>query len=278
MKKFLVSGCSFTHNQPWPDHLVSTNFTIKNLGRSGAGNNYISNSITANIDWKPDFVFVLWSGINRLELRTSTSEVYNKFLYKGSPELLNSTYWISGGINDIEKNWIGAYNQMRDPSWPDIVNLSDWFNLPSYIKQECIDNKIDLSIRGGESNVPAFVEQYHMLQYIQRNQHYYSELTFQHVMNCFNMLEKFNIPYKFSFIYDIFADHNNNFLGQAVKEHYYKFINWNHYIDFTPFEYGLRNDLLSADGFHLTKDGYSQWGTEVSKILQNQSELKNLLK
>ena len=274
----MVSGCSFTHNKTWPEQLASTKAAIKNLGKGGAGNSYISNSITAAVDWKPDFVFILWSGINRIELRTPDDSIFEKYVRNtGSSTINNSRYWMSGGAIDVEKGWIAAYNQLRDPSWPTITNLSQWFDLPEIIKQECLESKINLSVQGDPCNISAFINHYYITQYLQNSRKYYSELTFQNMMNCFNMLEKLNIPYRFSFIYDIFSENHQYSLGKAIKEHYYKYIDWSRYINFTPYEYGVKYDLISDDGFHLTDQGYNQWGTDLSKILQKQPDLTNLL-
>jgi hypothetical protein len=92
-------------------------------------------------------------------------------------------------------------------------------------------------------------------------------------MNCFNLLEKKKIPYRFSFIYDIWTRHNHYSLGQAVKECYYNQIDWNKFINLTPLEYGIKNNLLSDDEFHLTQTGMNDWATQISSRLQSDPEL-----
>jgi organic radical activating enzyme len=35
--------------------------------------------------------------------------------------------------------WSNAYNQVRDPSWPDCKSIDDFMNLPTHIQQECVE-------------------------------------------------------------------------------------------------------------------------------------------
>lgn len=83
--KILVSGCSFTHwpdvpgsekNICWPAHLHVDlpNIDITNVAEPGAGNYYISNSVTQAICNNPDIydmVLVMWSGVSRLDFLTN---------------------------------------------------------------------------------------------------------------------------------------------------------------------------------------------------------------
>jgi len=42
--------------------------------------------------------------------------------------------------NKLFKEFNDLYTAIKDPSWPECNNYSDFFNLPDYIKQECIDD------------------------------------------------------------------------------------------------------------------------------------------
>lgn len=277
--KILVSGCSYTQNQTWPSLLFSPlQYDVFNLGRGGAGNEYISNSVTYNIDSKPDFVFILWSGINRTEFRVPNSSLFKTMLDNSYPTTTvgESKYFLSGHAVDPDKGWLAGYNAIKAPSWPEITCLKDWFDLSDDIKAECLENKIYLSTHGGKENSHMFCHQYFVTQHLDNNKQYQSEKTFQNLFNCFNMLEKFNIPYRFSFIYDIFSDYHQQSLGKAVKVKYYNYINWNNYINLTPYEYGIKHDLLSDDNFHLTPIGMNQWGNEISNILKQDKDLQHL--
>ena len=277
--KLLVSGCSYTEQQSWPSFLFAPKqYEIVNLGKTAAGNNYIANSIMFNADTNPDFVYILWSGINRTDFRVPNSNVFAKKIAGNYRSVVvgNSKYFLSGHAVDPDKGWLAGYNNIKLPEWPEITGLQDWFDLPESIKLECLRHKIHLSSYGGKENMAAFCHQYFLTQHLDIDKEYRSERTFQNLVNCFNMLDKLNIPYRFSFIYDIFSDYHNHSLGRAVKEKYYNHINWDKYINLTPYEYGIKNNLLQKDNFHLTANGMNQWASEISKILQKDKELQHL--
>ena len=108
---------------------------------------------------------------------------------------------------------------------------------------------------------------YFLSQYNTNNQKYLLDQSSMAIMNCHNFLKSQNIDYKFAFIYDIFKTHCENelTLGQAVSksQSYLKFIDWEKFIDFPPFEYGIKHDLLQNDGFHLTDHGMNMWANEI---------------
>ena len=283
--KILVSGCSFTQAKSWPHLLFGPrNYEVINVGKSATGNEYIFNSIMYNIDCSPDFVFVLWSGISRSELRVPRSKYFagknSQHSDKGwtRRNIGQSIYYCSGAGGIYNRGLELAYNNIKDPSWPVVENTDDWVGLPDTIKQECIEKKIHLFYEAGQKKIDQFASNYFMTQNLCDDNLYYSEKTFQNLVNCQNLLHRLQIPYRFSFIYDIFVDHSpyNAFssLGKAQKEKYYKLVDWNNYIDLPPFDYALRHDLLSEDHFHLTKQGLEQWAGEIKKILQQDSRLQ----
>jgi hypothetical protein len=279
MKKILVSGCSYTERATWPSVIFpSDQFAVTNLAKSGAGNDYIANSIQFNADSRPDFVYVLWSGINRTDFRVPYFGIFKKHRIGSylSATVGNSRYFYGAHGVDPEKGWLAAYNSVKLPEWPEITCLQDWFDLPESIKSQCLDQRIHLSSLDGYENMAPFCHQYFLTQHFDINKEYRSERTFQNMMNCFNMLEKLNIPYRFSFIYDIWNRHEYYTHGQAVKEKYYNFIDWSKFIDFPPFEFGLKYDLMDADGYHLTQPGLELWGNEIKKILAKQKDLSKL--
>ena len=283
--KLLVSGCSFTEPNlnSWPRLLFKDKkVNITNFGKSSAGNGYIANSIMHSVSKSnPDFVFVMWSGITRSEFRVPNSKLFqvpksdefkNSSKYKQAI-VGNSLYYLSSGGLELDKGWLAGYQAIKSPDWPEITSIEQWFQLPEAIKKECLQQKLYLSIDDGTKNLYPFVHQYFLTQNLIDDQLYHSEVTFQNIMNCFNLLEKKNIPYRFSFIYDIWAKHNHYSLGQAVKECYYSQIDWSKFINLPPFEYGIKNNLLSNDGFHLTQAGMNNWANQISSRLHSDPEL-----
>lgn len=278
MKSLLISGCSYTEGQEWPSLLLSPNqCNVTNLGINGAGNDYIANSIMFNADTCPDFVFVLWSGINRSDFRVPNSKIFNR-IHGGyrATTIGNSRYFLSGHAVDPDKGWLAGYNNIKDCDWPDITCLQDWFDLPEWIKLTCLEHKIYLSSHGGKENVAAFCHQYYITQHLDIDREYRSERTFQTMMNCFNMLEKLRVPYRFSFIYDIWSSNEYFKHGTAVKEKYYNFIDWSKFINLPPYQFGIKHNLLSDDEYHLTKSGMNQWAKEISNRLKQEKDLAHL--
>lgn len=280
--KILVSGCSFTSNQDWPNYLTNKSNIVLNLGLSGSGNYRISNSIISNCTkFKPDFVFILWSGMHRLDYRYSKQV---KLKATTDPSKINkkqiiddSYYELSGGRWHGLSNWIESYNNIKDPSWPDIKTIQEWNNLPSWIKQECLDKKINLSTNSGNIDLLPLTHNYFLTQYLIPDKNYFSEVNFQHIMNCHDYLTKHNVPYRFSFIYDIWKNHLPND-GQATKKSiFYKEINWSKFITLTPYEYGVKNNLLSDDQYHLTKEGMVHWITDAKKQFLNSEDCNFLV-
>lgn len=114
----LISGCSFTHwpEQPmspnnicWPSHLqtLHPDWNLTNVAEPGAGNQYIANSVAANLIENPnkyDLVLVMWSGVSRLDHLTSLEddawrELFDQYGFyrrvENCPDLLG--YIFSGG-------------------------------------------------------------------------------------------------------------------------------------------------------------------------------------
>jgi hypothetical protein len=79
--KILIGGCSFTQ---WPQYPGGPNICwpkfvsgheIKNVAEAAAGNQYICDSvIRAVLEQTPDMVWVMWSGVSRLDYLTSLED------------------------------------------------------------------------------------------------------------------------------------------------------------------------------------------------------------
>jgi len=251
MKKILISGCSFTqcrrndHCRPhdykfwakhWVDYLFPHNkYSVLNLGRSVAGNRYIASSILSNIDLnnKPDYVFILWSGVRRIDIPippSSTTELLRDYLYNASEnECNNVNYFFTGGNHNL----------------PPVKNFIE--QGASEIFQDIAD-----------------------MYYSDTDDKLCNQLSLESISSVTNFLDNHKIKYNFSFIYNPLskgiADDEPS-LGLIDKTNaYYQHINWDNYINFTPFEYGLKHDFI-YDGMHLTVDGMCQWAEEIKKYI-----------
>lgn len=279
IKKLLVSGCSFTECSDWPSRLFApAQYKISNQARSSSGNEYIACSILHHLDTQPDFVFVLWSGINRIDMRVPNTEIFNDWPGYRCVELAHSKFFLSGHAVDPDRGWLRGYNDVKQPHWPEIHSIADWLALDQDIKRECLDHRIYLSTHGGNEGAASWCHQYFLTQHLGLNTEYRSEHTFQNMVMCFDRLERLGIPYRFAFIYDIWNPNEHFANGRAVKERFYRMIDWSKFIDLPPYQYGIKHDLLGDDGYHLTPAGMDQWADEITRHLQKQQDLQHLFR
>ena len=227
----ILSGCSYTDNNDFPSiafgNKVYNDKLCKIVAWGGAGNHYIAQSIIDNLTVDVDKVFVLWSGLSRLDLEFPI-ELKDDVLsyYEGSPlHITNETIWFhTGGF---------------DGTW---CNYS-------------------------RTKYGKYIHDFIKYQYLPLNWDYLNRKSLRSIIGCLNTLESNNIDYKFGFIYDIFKDYSDSqqSLGGAVQhdEPLLNLINWDKCISSTPYEYCLENNLLSSDNFHPSKNGYQQWWDSI---------------
>ena len=222
----LVSGCSFTACSTWPNILFSGH-TVNNVGAGAAGNQYIAQSIIDSVrKQRPDFVFLLWSGLRRLDIsfpKDYFNSEFKSWQYKGSTS--TSCILFSGG---------------------------DWTR----------DDGNDPPALWGHPIVDAYFK----MQYKNKVQDYLMDQSSQAIMNCHNFLESQSINYKFSFIYNIFNPYKDEaMLGPPVTKNsnYFTYLNWEKYIDTTPLEWAIKHDHLSNDNFHPTQTGMNAWAEYI---------------
>jgi hypothetical protein len=126
----LVSGCSFLHN-PHLFKIAFSNQSAINLARSGAGNQYIASSVLANLTPSVDKVFILWSGLSRVDLPLST-KLNLDFVKEHHKTIIDNTVWVhSGGVDggvshDPLPSWLAGYfkNQYLPFDWDHLTNQS----------------------------------------------------------------------------------------------------------------------------------------------------------
>ncbi len=264
MSHVLISGCSFTAPKPnqtshWTNKLFDA-FGVINVAKGGAGNRYIASSILSNIDLenKPAFVFVLWSGLRRIDIPFQTNT--SRRLYK--------SYAYYNKCNDVEYYFTGGNKGMAMPYID--YELHGYSSIEKYrasIATPVVNEPVSTIIREIEnefyrgSNGPLGVEKSDIMC---------NQLSLEAISSVTNFLDNHDILYNFSFIYDPFSPHtiDEPSLGAIdTSNTYFNHINWNMYIDNTPFEYGLKYDKISNDGFHLTDCGMEQWAKTIKPKL-----------
>lgn len=125
LKNLLVSGCSYTFNQGWAEHIKNKHkLKLINLACSGAGNTHIANSIITHCELNKfkvgpsnTYVIIMWSGPDRLDTmidtkHTNTDTTRDQFEY--SP---HSAWLGTGGARGMGNNPAVADVVLR-PAYP----------------------------------------------------------------------------------------------------------------------------------------------------------------
>ena len=106
MKSIVVSGCSFTNcGMSWPYYIKDHH--VYNVGAPGAGNGYISRAaiyesdrlLKEGIDNKDINVIVMWSGIDRFEVLSTSDSPLHKDYISGN----KNRWWLSNYIRNIRE-------------------------------------------------------------------------------------------------------------------------------------------------------------------------------
>jgi hypothetical protein len=269
-----VSGCSFTENASWVNNLFENATTVINRAHSSAGNRYISDSIVLNIDLKnkPDFVFALFSGINRVDTVVPHSNIVKTAMRMGlngsnmigsnSAVIGTSAYIFSGGshynrlINDNYKN-INHYG------WPNVKSIEEFLNLSSEQKEACINNKL---FWWNSNDIAGMIHIASMLQYLD-NPEYLSDQTYISLERFQTFLNLHQIDYKFGFIHDPFDKKHHDHLGFLNKQSpRYHCIDWRKYVKINPYEFGIKHDFVAPDGFHICPEGMNKWADSIKQF------------
>lgn len=270
-KKILISGCSYTQNAIWPE-LVFSDSTIKNCAVGGAGNTYISESIMHAVDLRdpPDFVYILFSGVNRSDIAVPDCEDIRKFaeeyLFRG--ELGDTIYLFSGGHRgQYNPPFVRNYKKISDPSWPGISGFNDWINLPDAIKKKCLERNL---FEYDSWSLGQLIEGAWNIRYWP-NSTFLETQTYQSVIKCLDFLTLHRIKYAFSFFYNVFNPEYKtvNSYGCLSRTHpLYSRIDWSKMITPFPFDLALRHDHILEDGCHQSQDGERLYADHVKNQLR----------
>ena len=190
--------------------------------------------------------------------------------------------WIARTGLHVIKNYSSVFVMFTGLNRTSIPIPQDCLNLT----QDCVDNDYYYSFPIGydfgpygdvhlvQSGGPAGIwnEQYHgparsvfKTIHTTTSNTYFSQLNMYHVIMFLNYLKAQNIPYKYTFIYDITQDYLEPSLGKCNA--YYDMLDKKHYIPITPYEFALKTNGFSEDGFHLTTECQAAWALEVKKYL-----------
>lgn len=262
MAKVVVSGCSFTEGAAWPQVLFPQDQVI-NLGRAGAGNTYIADSIMHAIHQNPDVreVFAVFSGINRTDVMVPNTPGMRRFLenHRYGAVLGSRCYVFSGG-DKFSSLILANYSRMRDPTWPHIQTIDQYLELPPEIRQECIDRDI---VEWKHRDYYDIIYHACMLNHLD-NKDFLSDRTYLNLITLFDVLDQRGIIYHFTFCGDVFDKDFQHFLGNLDKSSpYHAMIDWRRYIACTPWEHGIETNLLNVDKIHPSHEGQVSWANKL---------------
>ena len=231
----------------------------------------MSDSIINSIDFDnpPDYVFILWSCINRIDVKLPINKATTKFIDNEShkAKIGNTYYYFTGGdhFNEIVKN---NYQNIKSDDWPNINGVDDFVNLPDLVQKECLEKEI---FSFSHYSIQGRLQNYAMLQY-STDEKYLVDITLQSMISCQSLLEAHNIPYNFGFVIDPFSKPTKFMrkLGFGFidkRNPLYKFINWKKYIPLNPYNYAVRYNHLESDLVHMTPVGQTAWSKEIKKFI-----------
>jgi hypothetical protein len=269
----IVSGGSYVQGMPWCYDLFPE-AEILNLARSGTGNRYIADSIISAIDPQhpPKAVFIVWSNINNVDVllpvNSTTTQLVTDHGYYGK---INSTYYYFSGGNKFVPHIANNYLNIKQSDWPTVVTVDDYINLPQNIQEECKEHQL---FWFKKNTLEEKIQNYIMVQYLSSTK-YHEDSSYNSIVTCQNFLELHKIPYQFTFVENPFGRRNKQF-GKLTKTHkMYSQINWSKYISNTPYEYGLKYNLIGTDGYHLTVNGFNQWAQSMKSMILLDNNLQS---
>ena len=198
-----------------------------NMARAGAGNEYISHTVidTCMRNNNITNVFVLWSGMNRISNRygVNVSKSINPSLQ------LNTT-----------------------------LGNSNWIHTGGTYGSHTLESK------------KSILYQYNSIQHKEYDTRYFTDMTIFNIETTASFLKQRNIKYTFGFIYNphinYSIDLNPNIINEGMFNHdsnMYRQYNWANYLTTFPYNWGIENNVMHDDMFHLTDDGMLQWFNQI---------------
>jgi len=227
--KTLIVGCSFcsTLGEQRPNQWrLHPDITVR--ATSGTGNQAIAARVFYECSQHHyDRVVVIWTGINRLDT-VITRELHETYpgAWQGNPEYSFCTP-LEGSI------WYHSGGQAGSWTW--------------------------------DKTCPADIRQIFKTQYLGADSRYLTDNSLISVVNIQAFLEKTNIDYQMSFIYDPFRDYSQtsheHYFGTVNKcSPYYKLVDWTKIkTDWTAFEWASDTQQLESDQLHPTRNAMREW-------------------
>jgi hypothetical protein len=195
-----------------------------NKARAGAGNEYIAHSVVEtclNPVNKVEYVFVLWSGITRIDVSFGDSVVDIVNFDSQHNTRINNQNWIHAG------SMLGTY---RNAKKDNVIH--------HYVKTQHLEQD--------------------MLFYTNRT--LYNIITTQSFLENKGIPYDFAFMYNPHIEYNIDEDPNILVEGSFDKSSkLYSTIDWDEFIPTSPYNWCKEQELITADNFHPTIRGIREW-------------------
>ena len=227
---FLLAGCSYVDNSNFPaiafGREIYWSHKSKIIAMGGAGNQYIAQTILDNVTCDTTGVFVLWSGLSRIDVQLPLEMDHDVENYWHRTYSKRSVWFHSGGYGG---------------TWHSITNPKSKYEryIHSYLKAQYTplnwNYLADIS----------FVAISGALNMLERKGIQY----------------RFGFIYDF---FQDYSSKTTSLSGAVDRDHYMlDHIPWEKCISSTPYEFCRDNNLLDTDDFHPSPDGYKQWWQKV---------------
>ena len=226
----LIVGCSFcsTLGESLPNGW-QLHPDIKVVATSGTGNQAIAARVAYECSRNNyNRVIIIWTGINRLDT-VITRELHETYpgAWEGNPAYSFCTP-LEGSV------WYHSGGQAGSWTW--------------------------------DSTCPIDIRQIFKTQYLGADNRYLTDNSLRNILYTQSFLEKLDIKYQMSFIYDPFWDYSQtrheHYFGTVDKDSaYYNLIDWEKIsLANTPFEWANRDpERLESDQLHPTRDAMREW-------------------
>jgi len=227
---FLLAGCSYVDNPDFP--LIAFGDAIYNQNRAkivamgGAGNQYIAQTIADNVNCDTHDVFVLWSGMSRLDVQLPIEMDHDVENYWHRTFSKRSVWFHSGGYGG---------------TWHSITNPKSRYAKYMHSYLEAQYKPLNWDYLAGIS----FTAISGALNLLETK----------------NIQYRFGFIYDF---FEDYSSDTTSLSGAVSRDHHMiDHIPWDKCISTTPYEFCRDNYLLDTDEFHPSAEGYNEWWNTV---------------
>lgn len=223
----LIAGCSFVDNEDFPTVTFGPGVFMdqhaRHLGRGGAGNHYIAQSVLDNLH-DADRVFILWSGLHRIDVSLPKSLRDDLGTYDHVHETRDELWFHSGGF-------AGSWHSHSRHHYP------DW--LYQYIQAQYKSMDWQYLTHRSLSAIASCL----------------AVLEMREIPYAFGFIYDIHRDYS--------DTHSALGTPVDITDPVYQLVPWHRCLKTTPLEFCTEHGLLQDDGFHPTREGYRQWWDTV---------------